>query len=309
MGSATLILTASLWIPIVGPFVSLLTPLPFLYYSSKLDPTQGLKLVALTILTIGLLGYWTGHMEGIFFAVQFSLVGLLLSILFRKGLDVGQTVMVTTGFLLALGFAFLGYAAIRKEMGLWELMGAYLEENMGAGFRAYEEMGASPEDMAAFRQYANALTNVLLRIFPSLMIVGSGFAVWLNVVLARPLFRATGLDFPDFQLGRWRAPENLVWLLLASGFALFFTSGSIQSIALNTFIVVMAVYVFHGLSIVVFFLEKYHVPSWFRIGMYLLLALQQLFLVVLALAGLVDLWVDFRKTRRQPETDFGEGGE
>jgi uncharacterized protein YybS (DUF2232 family) len=61
----------------------------------------------------------------------------------------------------------------------------------------------------------------------------------------------------------------------------------------------MAIYLFHGLSIILFFLNKYNVPSWIRAGVYILIMVQQLFLGVLALAGLFDQWVDFRKIHRR----------
>jgi uncharacterized protein YybS (DUF2232 family) len=293
----------------MGPFIGLLMPLPFLYYTTKLGLTPGLKLLALTLLAIALFGQWAGHSQGLLFAVQFSLLGVFLSILFRKGFGPGQTVVLATGFLLVLSLAFLGYVALQKDVGPWELIRRYLGENLDAGLRPDEGAGASPENAMAFRQFRETLTQVLFTIFPALMVVGTGFAVWLNMVLALRLFRVTQLEVPEyFHLERWWAPEHLVWVLLASGFALFLTSGGIQFVAINVLIIVMAVYMFHGLSIVVFFLEKYHAPSWMRIGLYILIAVQQLFLVVLALAGLFDQWIDFRKIRRQ-STDLGAGGE
>jgi hypothetical protein len=38
-----------------------------------------------------------------------------------------------------------------------------------------------------------------------------------------------------------------------------------------------------------------------RIGIYFLIIIQQLFLAVLALAGLFDQWIDFRKIHRRVE--------
>jgi uncharacterized protein YybS (DUF2232 family) len=135
------------------------------------------------------------------------------------------------------------------------------------------------------------------------MIIGTGFAVWLNVVIAKPLFHMGQLEYPDFDpMDCWQAPEGLVWVVIVSGFALFFLSGGIRLLAINALIILMFVYLFHGLSIVLFFLNKYRVPSWIRIGVYFLIIIQQLFLVLLALAGLFDQWIDFRKIRRRQES-------
>ena len=55
VGTALVLLLASVWIPFVGSFLSLLTPLPFLYYSTKLGVSQAVKLTCISILAAGLL--------------------------------------------------------------------------------------------------------------------------------------------------------------------------------------------------------------------------------------------------------------
>jgi uncharacterized protein YybS (DUF2232 family) len=108
------------------------------------------------------------------------------------------------------------------------------------------------------------------------------------------------LAYPDFiPTDRWQAPERMIWGVIAAGFALFLLSGSIKLLAMNAIIVMMAIYVFHGLSILLFFLNKYRVPSLIRIGLFFLIVFQQVLLGVLALAGLFDQWVDFRKIGRR----------
>ena len=130
------------------------------------------------------------------------------------------------------------------------------------------------------------------------MIVGTGFVVWINIVISRPLYRLTNLKYPEFgPMDKWHAPELMVWGVIASGFALFLSIPGVKLVAINGLIVMLAIYVFHGLSILLFFLNKYRVPSWLRFGIYFLIFFQQIFLIVLALAGLFDQWLDFRKIR------------
>jgi len=70
-------------------------------------------------------------------------------------------------------------------------------------------------------------------------------------------------------------------------------------VAINVLIVAMAVYLFQGLSILFFFLNKYHVPTWMRVGIYFLIAVQQVFFALMALVGLFDQWIDFRKIHKR----------
>jgi uncharacterized protein YybS (DUF2232 family) len=94
----------------------------------------------------------------------------------------------------------------------------------------------------------------------------------------------------------------MVWGVIAAGFALFFPIASIRLLAINSLIVMSVIYVFHGLSIVLFFFNKYRVPKWARFGSYILIVFQQIFLVGLAFAGLFDQWIDFRKIHKKEES-------
>lgn len=300
VGWAVLFLFATSWIPFLGPFFSLLTPLPFLYYSTKLGLKQGGKLTALTVLTIGLIGRLLGHPQIILFGLELGLLGLALSVLFKWRVTLGQIIFLGIALMVTLGLVSLSLISFSKGMGPMELVLAYLQGQLDASIKAYEGMGISKENALELRAFGKAFMHTISRIYPSLMTVAIGFTVWLNIVIARPVFRIGNLVYPDFTpMDHWKAADGLVWGVIVSGFALFLPSGGIKLVAINALIVVMAVYMFQGLSIVLFFLNKYGVPSWARIGVYFLIVAQQLFLAVLALAGLFDQWVDFRKIHRK----------
>ncbi|NQU13723.1 MAG: YybS family protein [Desulfobacteraceae bacterium] len=302
VGWAAFFLLASAWIPLFGPFLSLLAPLPFLYYSTKLGLYQGIKLAVAAMLSVGLFAKLAGYPQVILFGTEFSLLGIALSELMRRRFSLGQTIFLATAFMLILGFCFLVLVALSENAGPFEMISKYLQGHLKETITAYEETGIAKENALEIEAYAKAFLDTISKIYPSLMIVGTGFAVWLNIVLARPLFKRGHLEYPNFvPMDRWQAPDALVWGVIVSGFALFFSSGGIRLVAINVLIVIMAAYLFHGLSIILFFLNKYNVPSWMRIGIYFLIIIQQLFLAVLALAGLFDQWIDFRKIHRRVE--------
>ncbi len=300
VGWAAFSLSASIWIPIVGPFFSLLTPLPFLYYSTKLGFYQGLKLAGVCIFAFAIIGKLIEQPQIILFCIEFSLLGLILSMLFRKNLSFGKTIFFGTSYMLLIGLVFLLSISISKDSGPFEMILDYLGGNLKETIRSYEEMGISPESAVELESFRKTFMFIISRIYPALMVLGTGFSVWLNIVVAKPLFKAGNLEYPNYNsLGHWKAPDNLVWGLIVSGFSLFFLSGNIKLLAINALIIIMAVYFFHGLSILLFFLERYHVSIWIRIGIYFLIIVQQVFLIILVLAGLFDQWIDIRKIHRR----------
>jgi uncharacterized protein YybS (DUF2232 family) len=264
---------------------------------------QGAKLTALVVLAIGLASKLAGQEQIIIFAAEFSLLGLAISELFRRKLSLGRTIFAATLFMLLLGLGVLFFVALPRNMGPLDLMLGYLQEHLKAAIKAYEEMGMPQQKAVELEEFGKFLIDTISKIYPSLVIIGSGFVVWLNIVMVRPLFRMSNLEYPDFvPLDHWRAPDVFIWVVIVSGFALFLPSGNIKLIAVNALIVVMAVYFFHGLSITLFFLNRYRVPTLIRVAVYLLIIIQQLFMVLLALAGLFDQWIDFRKIHRRRHT-------
>jgi uncharacterized protein YybS (DUF2232 family) len=296
VGVATILLLASALIPLIGPFFSLVTPLPFLYYSTKLGVNQGVKLVCVTILLTALVSSLLRYPQLIFLCVEFSLLGLIMAELYRREWSIGLSVLASTSAVLLIGLIVLTLAGLRQNMGPLEMVHAYMENTLRQSVHVYEDVGARAEKAHELGEYLAVVANVISRIYPSLLIVGTGFVVWFNIILSRPIFKMTNLAYPPYgALDRWRAHELMVWGVIAAGFSLFLPLSSIRWLAINALIVMMAVYVFQGLAIVMFFLNKYRVSPWIRFGVYFLILFQQIFIVGLAAAGLFDQWIDFRR--------------
>jgi uncharacterized protein YybS (DUF2232 family) len=294
--SAIVLLLASALIPLVGPVFSLLTPLPFLYYTLKLGLYQGAKVVFITVLAVGLVAKLAGYPQLIFLCLEFSLLGLIISETFRREFTIGFSIFWGTVFMLIIGVVILGLIGLSRNMGPLAVILDYFQNNIKATVQSYEGMGWDQEKILQIQGYLKILVQVISKIYPAIMIVGTGFVVWINIVISRPLFRLLNLNYPHFgPMDRWHAPELMVWGVIAAGFSLFLSLPVVKLIAINGLIVMLAIYVFHGLSILLFFLNKYHVPPWLRIGIYFLIFFQQIFLIVLAMAGLFDQWIDFRK--------------
>jgi uncharacterized protein YybS (DUF2232 family) len=295
-GAASVFLFGSVLVPFLGPFLGLLAPLPFLYYASKLGLHEGLKVSCISLVFLGLLSYLTGYWQILFLSIEFCFLGMVVSELFRRGLTIGYTVLWGTAAVLLLGFVALAVMGWSKDMGPLEMVQAYVLENLREAAEVYRRVGGEDTAGGDFQLYIQALGDMILKIYPGLLIIGTGFVVWLNVMISRPLFRVTGVVAPLFgPLDRWQTSERVVWGVIASGFALFLPVGGVQSLAINALIVLLTVYVFQGLSILIFFLIKYRIPLWVRVGIYSLILFQQILLLGLAVVGLFDQWIDFRK--------------
>jgi len=293
-------LLVSVLVPLVGPLFSLLIPLPFLYYLSKLGLSQGWKTGLISLLIISLIARLAGHPQLILLCFAFGIVGLIISEIFKREFTFGLTIFWGTVLMLFIGAVFLFFITLSKGTSAIELIVGYLQANVNRSVSLYEGMGLDQETMTQLKQFGTVLNDLIARIYPALLIIGAGLIIWINVVVSKPLFRVRGVKYPD--LGRtdmWHAPEYMIWGVIAAGFSLFFSITGIKFIALNTLIVLLVIYVFHGLAIIMFFFNKHNIPPWARFGVYLLIMVQAIFLVVLALSGLFDQWIDFRKIHKK----------
>ena len=302
--SVILLLLASAWIPYIGPFFSLLIPLPFLFYASKLGFNKGAQACAFSLIIIGLIAGLAGHSYIILLCLEFGILGFVISEIFRRKLSFGVTIFWGTFCMLVVGAVFLFMVGLTKGTGPMELVLGYFKANLENTARLYKEMELDPESLAQVEQLLRVLSELITKAFPALIIIGTGLVVWINVVISKPVFRLGQISYPEFgRLDHWHAPEVMVWGVIAAGFSLFLPASIIKLAAINILIVLTLIYVFHGLSIVLFILNRFRVPGWARIIIYFIMLVQQVFLFVLALAGLFDQWVDFRKIgRRKVET-------
>ena len=230
LGAAAFLLLASAWIPLVGPFFSLLTPLPFLYYTVRLGFYQAIKLAAIVVFAIGLVANFAGQPYTFLFVMEFGIVGVGLAELFRRNFTIGQCLFWATVMMLTVSTICLFVIGLSRNMGPVEMVLNYLESQMNETISAYESANhMAGENALELKDYAKAFISTVSWIYPSLMIIGAGFALWLNVIVARPLFKLRDLKYPDFlPLDHWKSPDALVWGLIASGFVFMVASGGVE---------------------------------------------------------------------------------
>ncbi|NNG00642.1 MAG: YybS family protein [Desulfobacteraceae bacterium] len=288
------IVAVSLMMPIAGFFISLLIPLPVLFYRAKLGRKNG---IIIPVLTAGILTVTVGRLSlDVFFLLEMMVLGLILFELFEKELSiektVGYTCIAIVGISLAAMLVYSGYTNI----GLIDLVTRYVVKNLELTISWYENIGVSDEQISIIKQSFNGLQFFLVRILPALIFVSALFVTWTNMVISRPVLKAKSLFYPDFgSLNQWKSPEKLIWGVIGTGFLLLIGGSSIKMIGMNGLFILLAVYFFHGIAVVSFFFEKKNIPRIVRIILYAFLAVQQILWLFVIGLGLFDLWLDFRK--------------
>ncbi|MEW5724769.1 MAG: YybS family protein [Thermodesulfobacteriota bacterium] len=324
--SVLLFLAVGYW-PILGFFTGFLAPAPLIYYYYRRGRTFGLTMVGLAVLAVALVYAFRDRPAGGLPFLEYCLLAVVMAEGLRARFSPGLVVGASALSVFLLGLALVAGSGLIRGEGAWSGARDLVEGQvryslaMFAGLAGedrpeVEESGREPvpetgEDGQAVRDRAageaafdlDSLIRTLVDIFPAMVLMGAVFLAWANLLLIRALIARTGGPPPAGYLKTWQAPERLVWVLIAVGFATYFFSGRPRVWAVNLLLILGLVYFFQGLSVVAFWLDKKSAPPFLRTLIYLVIALQQYLAVIVAALGLFDLWLDFRKLKTAGEPE------
>jgi len=284
-------------IPIAGGFAMLFAPAPILIFAvGRLSPFWRSSLSVL--LAAVLVSVAAGVGGGISYLASFGLATMVMCFMLERRYPFELTVLFTAGAMLVAGSAVALISAGSPEAMLSALQ-ASLKAGMERGQEFYKtigmDTGLSPDVQATVIDY-------FIRLSPALAAIVAACTVMLNLTT---FWRWAGKQrmpydlFGDLQ--KWSTPEWLIWVLLAFGFAYqgFNYAGIrvMETIALDAFLCVGAVYFCQGLAIMSFYFRVLGMPTAFRIAVYIIATVHPVLAALVCVAGVLDMWIDFRRLK------------
>lgn len=250
---------------------------------------------AATVGAAGVMGGILGGAVGCGFIVLVGMPAAVAVILLRRA---WRLEAVVAGAVLATVIGGLGMGVWHEpDPGVWR---SGLEQAWQSSFdtslQIYRDLGMSTAAVADLENARNEIAERVATVLPALIVLGAA-AVWLvNLGLSR-----RWAWWPQLlDLSRWRTADWLIWVLIASGFALFLAPRAIGWVAINVFIIALACYFVQGLAIVSYFLQRVGLPRPLRAAAFAVIVLQNLAAAVVVALGVFDLWGDFRNLAARP---------
>jgi len=261
--------------------------------SLMLVPGQGLA---------GFLSRETIAIGGVGYIVFFVAVALTMSWGASRKMDL----MRWGGFALGVGLAVM---ATSLAAVLWfgpnELLGgvrSYIALVFAEVAKAGGEAGEGSAQLLFLAEHAEEVADYSLRLMPSLAFVYAVLVVAINMVLCRRMIRGHHAFSHVHNVARFRMPDALIWILIASG-CLFFAdsyvlgTGWLKVVALNGVIAIGSLYFLQGMAVIVYFLQGIRMPLIRTLAYVAMILFLQTVSVGLLLVGIADVWVDFRLRR------------
>jgi uncharacterized protein YybS (DUF2232 family) len=119
------------------------------------------------------------------------------------------------------------------------------------------------------------------------------------MILGNVLLLKTSGNAPWTSCRYWQLPEKVIWLVIGAGLLAMLPIQIIRPIGINSLVLLSIVYCFQGISIAVFFMNKWNVPILLRSFFYVMIIFQSLGTFILLIVGIADIWFDFRKLKQE----------
>jgi hypothetical protein len=296
-----LLFSALFFMPALNPslfgWLNGLLAVPVFYLLSNNGYNTGKKQLALSLLIAGLGALLAQRVEVFLFSLTLVPLGFTLF----KSAGAGEPAAVSGAKgLVALCITWLlfwgVYGAVAGTNPYSELL-KILDLGLQQTLELYstKEAGLSPEMMGSLIQVTNIMRETIPRLLPGLLMSMLTITVWINMVLVNSLAgRLTGTA-PWGSYTTWKLPEQLVWLPIAAILVVLFGNGSVQDAGTWLLMLTGLLYFFQGLAVFNSLLERWGVPLFVRIILYFVFFIQSYGLIILAILGLSDIWIDLRK--------------
>lgn len=283
-------------LPALGIFLSLLCPLPVLYLHVLRGPKAGIPAL---VLALGLTFVSGGPHSLILFLLEYGMLSLVIGEGVRRRLSPARTLTAGTVIPFLAGFGALGLFLLLNRLNALAFAHQQVDSVVQTSVEFYRRMGMESAQIEQIREQMQTAGRFFLRALPALGIIWYAGVAFLNYWLLRLLWLRRGGNESLFlgSLRSWRAPDPLVWGLIASGFAMLAPLAALKIAGLNGLIVFLLVYLLQGFGVLAFLLERWGFPRVFRWIGYLFALATPWGVILLAALGVFDTWLDPRKLR------------
>jgi uncharacterized protein YybS (DUF2232 family) len=290
--ASALLFAGALALPLLAP-LAVIAPFPLVLQRLHRGAASAVGAAFVATLLVGV-----AASEGLAtaFALILAVPGLLIGDTLARGRGLVRGCQRAFGWLaLQIGLALL-FAGPRMAEQLLAPLDEFRSEAFAERLRA---SGLAAEQIEAMGEQFGALAAALRVVYPAVFLIVAALLVLVNAALVRAylLRRDPGwLEGGEFERLRWGV--GMAAGFVASGLlvALPVTRG----VGYNSLLLVAFFFALQGLAVVSFYAQRLAGPPLLRAALVVLVLVNPWAPQLLALVGLFDTWLDFRKWAEPP---------
>ncbi|MFA7574893.1 MAG: YybS family protein [Arcobacteraceae bacterium] len=288
---------ASLYIPLFGTLISFLCPLPIIVLCLR----HNIKIAMLSLLiAFFLVTLLAGPFQGLIGILGFGSLGIALGIAIKKKLSLLEILLIgsMTSFISKIFLMLIGLWLMDVNPLLLSV--DQIDRSINQSLSFYQNIGLNPEQIETVKDSLLQSLELVRIAFPAMLVIASVFDTIINYWVAGIILKRLGYPLePIVPFHKWQASKSFFWsylfglviLLLNTQYNLLV----LERIGVNIQILFSVIFLITGLSVVSYVLRHYRVKPFFCWMIYIVIFIQPLFSLIVTWAGILDVWVDFRK--------------
>lgn len=196
-----------------------------------------------------------------------------------------------------------------------KIMGVSIIDNMQEMFKQsaniqeymYSIMGADPESLDKANEMMKMMSEMMMVIIPSAIIMAAFFSSYVNYVFATYILRRTGYKvislkpFRYFKLSK-NAVRGILLIGLLSLIAGYLNVVDQKTLITNVYLLGQLVFILEGAAVAAYFLNYYKISKPLRVIVMVFLVLTKFGGILLLITGIADLFIDIRKYKEENES-------
>ncbi|MDP4084657.1 MAG: YybS family protein [Bacillota bacterium] len=285
----TVLLLLTIYVPLLGSFINLFLPVPFILFSAKSD----LKNISVFVVASFIISFIFGATIALPITFLYGLLGILMGYLLQK--NKSRTMILILCSLLFLINTVILYvvSTVFFHFDMINEMFKMFHDSLNTSSTMLKSMGQQQQGKQLIEQYEKGLV-VVKTLIPSLLVLLSFVTVLIVQLLSLPILKRFGIN-----VGSWRPfrelslPKNLIWYLLlslAASLLLRPPTGTFLYNALANLTCILSLFMlFQGLTIIFYFFNQRGIKKSIPITIAVFSLFVPLLLYIIVILGIIDL--------------------
>ncbi|NRD77402.1 YybS family protein [Bacillus sp. BRMEA1] len=285
----------TIYVPIIGSFLNLLLPLPFILFSAKND----LKLIGAFTIAAVFISFLAGSFLGISITLIYGITGIILGYLLQKNRS--RTMILIAGSLTFLAGTVIFYVVSASFFHfdiIHEIKDAF-KQSSAMSENMLKAMGKA-DQIETIKKQNEDTVKMITTLAPSFMILASIIIVMIIQWICFPIAKRFGVQIQ--QWGNFRnlsLPKSLLWyflIALGANFLFHPQDGTFLYTVIQNAVYILEMFLMvQGLSFLLFMLYQKSTPKGIGIIIVLLAFTIPIVHYIIMLLGITDLGFNFRK--------------
>ena len=298
-GIAILFALISAYLPLIGPFVNLMWPVPIILLGVR----HGYKWSIMATVVAGIMIAMLMHpLQSLSVVVGFGLIGIVLGYAFRMNFSASKTMLWGTIASLISKAALLGISALVIGTNPFTMQTDVMANAVEQAVEIYRNFGMGEQELAKITESMQTMMDLMKIILPAGFIMASVLDTWLNFLIAKVVLKKLGHHVPGFPPFKdWCLPYYIVYFFALSLVMIYWGNSReiilLSQVGMNLQVMTSMLILVQGLALFNYFADKYNLSRMVR-GIILFLVLTNGFLAqILIFGGAIDMVMDYRRLR------------